>query len=135
MKITLKELRSIIRESIQKHLTESPEMTDEELIKAAIKAQMEKNKENYSELKSKIENRINELKLQYSQLPPGDKGLARRGILPAQIGNLQRALMSPSERSEYDRMTGEKYAAAAGLGGGEGHFRGSKYYVDRKGNS
>lgn len=125
MKITLKELRSIIRESVQKHLRESEEMqvdTDEKLISAAIKAQTDKNETEYMKLKSQIEDRINNLKLKYSQLPPGDEGLAGRGILPAQIGNLQRALMSPSDRSNYDRRTGEGYAAAAGLGGSEGYF-------------
>lgn len=125
MKITLKELRSIIRESVQKHLRESEEMqvaTDEELIRQAIKAQTDKNETEYSKLKSQIEDRINNLKLKYSQLPPGDEGLAGRGILPAQISNLQRALMDPSKRRKYDYETGEGYAKTAGLGGGEGYF-------------
>lgn len=124
MKITLRELRTLVRESVRQHLNESnsesppgPEMSNDDLVKAAIAAQIAKDEVLYNKLKSKIEEKINKLKMELSALPPGDEGLAGRGILPARIGNLQRGLMSPADRNNYDnKMGGIKMAKELGFG-------------------
>lgn len=123
MKITLKELRSIIRESVRQYLNESDsesslieKMSNEKLVEAAIAAQIGNDEDKYVKLKTEIENRINKLKKEYDVLPPGDEGLAGRGILPARIGNLQRGLMSPDDRNKYDnKMGGIKMARELGF--------------------
>lgn len=135
MKITLRELRTLVRESVRQHLNESnsesppgPEMSNDDLVKAAIAAQIAKDEVEYEKLKSKIEEKINKLKMELAALPPDDKGLAGRGILPARIGNLQRGLMSPVERNEYDnKMGGTETARELGFGPGYNMGPGGRY--------
>lgn len=118
MKITLKELRSIIRESVRQYLnesdSESPSVDDRGLVEAAIAAQIGNDKDKYEELKTEIENRINKLEL--AALTSDD---VMSGILSARIGNLKRGLMSPVERNNYDnKMGGIEMARELGFGAG-----------------
>lgn len=130
MKITLKELRSIIRESVRQYLNESDsesslieKMSNEKLVEAAIAAQIGNDEDKYVKLKTEIENRINKLEL--DALTSDD---VMSGILSARIGNLKRGLMSPVERNKYDnKMGGIKMARELGFDAGYPIGPGGKY--------